>query len=96
MFLYEGPSQALKRIAAAVGALGSILPIDPPFGNASWDLKFGGPAIRCDPLPLSERLSVQRSIMEYLRPGSGNCHNPSGYITFFLWKSAIHTPIRKL
>lgn len=35
-FLYQGPSQALKRIAAAIGALGSVLPIDPPFGNASW------------------------------------------------------------
>jgi hypothetical protein len=39
-FTYEGPSQALKRITTAVGALGAVLPIDPPSSNSSWDMEF--------------------------------------------------------
>jgi hypothetical protein len=81
-FTYEGPSQALKRITTAVGALGAVLPIDPPSSNSSWDMEFRGPAIRCDPLPEAESLTVEKNILEYVKSGSV-CYDAPGYITWF-------------
>jgi hypothetical protein len=81
-FQYEGPSQALKRIAAAVGSLGAILPIDAPSTNASWQSNFSGPAIRCGFIPDSEQLPIQRNIAEYVN-SSSVCYTPPGYIAWF-------------
>lgn len=78
---YEGPSQALKRITTAVGALGAVLPIDPPSSNSSWDTEFRGPAIRCDPMPASEINAVKQNIRQYI--DSGECNKAPGYITWF-------------
>jgi len=78
---YEGPSQALKRITTAVGALGTVLPINPPSSNSSWDTEFRGPAIRCDPLPASEIGIVEQNVRQYIE--SGACYTASGYITWF-------------
>jgi hypothetical protein len=80
-FIYEGPSQALKRMAVAVGALGTVLPIDPPSSNSSWTTKFHGPAVRCEPLPASESNAVEQNIREYIEYGSV-CWNAPGYITW--------------
>jgi hypothetical protein len=62
--IYEGPSQSLKRLATAVGALGTVLPISPPSSNSSWETEFRGPAIRCDPLSASESKAVEQNILE--------------------------------
>ena len=80
-FTYEGPSQALKRMAVAVGALGTVLPIDPPSSNSSWTTEFHGPAVRCEPLPASESNAVEQNIREYIEYGS-ICWNAPGYITW--------------
>jgi hypothetical protein len=80
-FTYEGPSQALKRMTVAVGALGTVLPIDPPSSNSSWTTEFHGPAIRCETLPASEIKAVEQNIREYIEYGSV-CWNAPGYITW--------------
>jgi hypothetical protein len=79
---YEGPSQALKRMTVAVGALGTVLPINPPSSNSSWTTNFHGPAIRCEPLPVSESNAVEQNIRGYIEFGSV-CWNAPGYITWF-------------
>jgi hypothetical protein len=80
-FTYEGPSQALKRMTVAVGALGTVLPIDPPSSNSSWTTEFHGPAIRCETLPASEIKAVEQNIRGYIEYGSV-CWNAPGYITW--------------
>jgi hypothetical protein len=80
--IYEEPSQSLKRLATAVGALGTALPISPPSSNSSWETEFRGPAIRCDPLSASESKAVEQNILEYVKSGDV-CYSAPGYITWF-------------
>jgi hypothetical protein len=86
VFRYEGPSQALKRIARAVSAQGDVLPINPPSGNATWSSNFSGPALRCDPIPLSEHETIYRNILAYTNETTQNCLLAGGYLT---WHSAL-------
>jgi hypothetical protein len=79
---YEGPSQSLKRLATAISALGTVLPISPPSSNSSWETEYRGPAIRCDPLLASESEAVEQNILEYVKSG-GVCYEAPGYITWF-------------
>lgn len=45
---YDGPSHAVMEVANAVMASGSILQIAPPATvNASYELRFHGPAVKC-------------------------------------------------
>lgn len=45
---YAGPNPAVSRVANAVMALGEILPFRAPDLNASWELEFSGPSLKCD------------------------------------------------
>lgn len=55
---YNGPSIAVRRIAAASAAQGSVLPIVPPALNASWTTQFYGPAIHCHSVSESLRNEI--------------------------------------
>jgi hypothetical protein len=82
VFGYFGPSQALQRIAVAVGAQGVVLPIRPPSTNASWTSSFYGPALRCNPIVGSEQMEIHQNIADYLREDN-RCFGPSAYLTWF-------------
>lgn len=82
-FRYVGPSQALKRIATAVGAQGAVLPINPPSANATWSSYFSGPALRCGPIPSAEQDAIYRNILEYTNDTSDNCFEAGGYYTWY-------------
>ncbi|KAF7186308.1 hypothetical protein HII31_12383 [Pseudocercospora fuligena] len=43
----SGPSEETARIVNAVASGGSILPIQPPSSNASWQLSFEAPRLSC-------------------------------------------------
>ena len=83
VFKYQGPSQALKRVARAVSAQGDVLPINPPSANATWSSNFSGPALRCDPIPLSEHETIYRNILAYTNETMENCYNAGGYLTWY-------------
>jgi len=42
-----GPNSALVRVVTASAAQQLILPITPPRANATYDIKFFGPAVDC-------------------------------------------------
>lgn len=46
-YSYEGPSQLLEKLTISVISQDVILPIGSPEVNASWDLEFYGPSLRC-------------------------------------------------
>ncbi len=45
---YLRPRTILTRLANAAGTSGAILPITPPFTNATYDLQFFGPVVKCE------------------------------------------------
>ena len=47
-YTYAGPNPAVNRVTNAVMALGEILPFKPPNANASWQLEYSGPSLKCD------------------------------------------------
>jgi hypothetical protein len=66
IYIWGGPSQALARLATAVGAQGAVLPIDPPSANATWHAEFRGPVLRCQSLSADEMSDVRRNIEEFI------------------------------
>lgn len=88
-YKYTGPQLAVKQIAAAVAAQGSILGISPPALNASWTLPFAGPSLQCQESgeasePRSKRIfiglalaaSKDMRILLGLRLWTTQCHSP--------------------
>ena len=63
---YKGPSQTLLEITNAVMAAGKILPITPPATNASWNLQYYGPTLRCDHVNNTIYAHFQDNIAEAL------------------------------
>ncbi|KAH9203863.1 hypothetical protein DL95DRAFT_320599 [Leptodontidium sp. 2 PMI_412] len=45
--IFLGPRTIINRLSAATAAQGEILPIIPPFVNASYQLQFYGPTVDC-------------------------------------------------
>lgn len=78
-YYWGGPSQTLTRLATAVGAQGTILPIDPPSANATWRAEFRGPVLRCQSLSADEMFEIRRNIKDFLLarpPWSGGSTMP--------------------
>jgi len=62
-FSYNGPSQAIQRVALAVAGLGQILTMTRMPTNATWETKFHGPALRCDNVIGTERVKILRNVL---------------------------------
>lgn len=78
IYSYNGPSQALKRVATAVLVEGAILPITPPSPNSTWELDFYGPALSCSNV-------TDSSILSNISSSSFNdtsCAEPYGYLAW--------------
>src|SRR5579871_593872 len=45
--LFLGPRTIISRFSVATATLGEILPIPPPFANASYQIQFYGPTVQC-------------------------------------------------
>ncbi|KAF2729849.1 hypothetical protein EJ04DRAFT_58628 [Polyplosphaeria fusca] len=88
-FFYNGPSQAIQAVAAAVSAGGAILPIRPPSVNSSWETEFHGPALKCFNLNEKSRKGVLEDWgrrFDYIEE-FGDCANEPGTI----YSSWFHT-----
>jgi hypothetical protein len=45
--MFLGPRTILERLSVATASGGAILPITPPFANASYQIHFNGPIVQC-------------------------------------------------
>ncbi|KAK8023737.1 hypothetical protein PG993_011803 [Apiospora rasikravindrae] len=81
-YSYNDPSQHLKQLSMGVVAQKAILPIVPPFPNASWSLEFSGPNLVCQPAPTHERLRILRSIYAYTAQDETSCDNTPTYVAW--------------
>ena len=79
-YSYNGPSQALRRLATAIGAQGAILPIVPPSPNASWTSTFDAPTLQCHELPQNEQSDVQNNIAEHIKK---DCKDSHAYLVWY-------------
>ena len=82
-YIYNGPSQIAKQIAMGVASQNVILPIASRFPNASWELDFSGPSLKCDPVSSSESLSFQENIAQYVQHAADSCGPPVTYLAWF-------------
>lgn len=94
-YMYAGPSLTVQRIANAVAAQGSILPVTAPSVNSTWDLAFDGPSLHCHPVSLNFRQAALDNILNYtFAPGEGEslsstCAIGPGYMA---WHPKWMTP----
>ena len=85
---FAGPSQPLQRVVAAVAAQGQILPIQAPDSNATWDLNFWGPSLRCQDVEGDKRDAIWGNILDHWADTS-SCRFPYGYLA---WVAGPHEP----
>jgi hypothetical protein len=81
-YLYNGPSTLVRRIAVAVAAQDTVLPIEAPSANSTWNLKFRAPSIHCDDVTEDHRVAIEQSIYDYLIGGEG-CKTAPLYMAWF-------------
>ncbi|KAF2773458.1 hypothetical protein EJ03DRAFT_265063 [Teratosphaeria nubilosa] len=80
-YTYSGPSVKVQGIANAVGAGGGIQPFTSPYTNASWNIRFPGPALQCSKLPDEEAQEVKKSIANWTFADK-NCYSAPGYLAW--------------
>ena len=78
---WSGPSQSLQRIAAAVAAQGSPLPLKAPSPNSSFVHEFYGPSLKCTAIDNARVRRIQQSIVEYTTPD--NCYQANTYLAWY-------------
>ncbi|KAK8074135.1 hypothetical protein PG994_005034 [Apiospora phragmitis] len=81
-YSYNDPSQILKQLSMAVVAQKAILPITPPFPNASWSLESSGPNLVCHPAQADNRLRILRSIAAYTGQDRTSCDRAPTYLAW--------------
>jgi hypothetical protein len=70
MMFYNGPSIAAQRVAKTAAALGSILSIPAPGINASYEMSFQAPYLKCGNMNDTFRSQVQENIILNYANGS--------------------------
>ncbi|KAK5727108.1 hypothetical protein LTR15_003000 [Elasticomyces elasticus] len=80
-FCFNGPSQPVRRVAAAVAAQGEILRIQPPESNVSWALEFAAPSLRCHEVEGAQRSTTFNNILNNWANVS-NCAHAPGYLAW--------------
>jgi hypothetical protein len=81
---YDGPSRMTQRITKTTASLGSILAIPAPGVNASYEMSFQGPYLKCGNMNSTFQYEVQKSIiMNY-----ANKSNCADYYNFLSWTSS--------
>jgi hypothetical protein len=88
-FRYFNPQYSVLQVVAESTAGGHILPILSPHQNATWALKFPGPALSCENLDNSSALydTITNNILVTMSAGIGenvpqNCAYSFGYISW--------------
>lgn len=71
--LFLGPRSIISRLSTATATQGGILPIDPPFENASYALQFYGPIVTCD----GASSTISSLIDKYVEAFVSSSHGPT-------------------
>jgi hypothetical protein len=79
-FTSRDPQYSLQEVVTASCADGSILPIESLGSNASWSLRFDGPAIDCSAVSPTEKAAILGNIGDYMM--ADDCQTSFGYISW--------------
>ena len=80
-FCFNGPSQPVQRVAAAVAAQGKILPISAPAANATWTLDLWAPSLQCHDVDGATKSSIWNNILDQWGNVS-DCSYAYGYLAW--------------
>jgi hypothetical protein len=81
MWYYNGPSTAAQRVTKATSALGSIMPISAPGTNATYEVSFQAPYLKCEPMNATFQDAVQKNIYANWVKAS-ECQMPYNYLSW--------------
>ncbi|KXT02828.1 hypothetical protein AC578_5395 [Pseudocercospora eumusae] len=74
-----GPSEETARIANAVASGGTILPIQPPGSNASWQISLEAPRISCNDIQDEEIHRISENIITAFKGATGSPFGPTSF-----------------
>ena len=80
-FCFNGPSQPVQRVAAAVAAQGQILPIPAPQSNVSWSLDFWAPSLQCHDINGTQRDGILNNVLDHWGDAT-KCAQAPGYLSW--------------
>jgi len=64
--VFLGPRTILERLSQATASEGVILPITPPFVNASYQIQFNGPIVQCFEANDTQKAALEKIISQQL------------------------------
>ncbi|KAE9380934.1 hypothetical protein N431DRAFT_323907 [Stipitochalara longipes BDJ] len=64
--IFLGPRTILERLSVATASGGVILPITPPFVNASYQIQFNGPIVQCFEANDTQQAALEKLISQQL------------------------------
>ncbi len=88
-FLYKGASTNVQRIANQVAETGVMLPITPPYPNASYALEFYGPSLACSIVPDAIQSSVHKFVISKI---PDYCTAEPGVYGYSSWQNGMAAP----
>jgi hypothetical protein len=84
LWYYNGPSTAAQRVTKTTASLGSIMAIPAPGTNASYEVSFQAPYLRCEPMNATFQAAVQKNIYaNYVK--ASNCQM---YYNYLAWTAS--------
>ncbi|KAM0480332.1 hypothetical protein ACHAPX_004163 [Trichoderma viride] len=83
-FVYRNPQYPVLQVVAESTVGGYILPISSPHQNATWLLKFPGPALSCENIDNGSALyeNITNNILAAMSVGNASCAYSFGYISW--------------
>ncbi|KAF3062506.1 hypothetical protein CFAM422_010673 [Trichoderma lentiforme] len=83
-YAYSNPQYAVLQTVSGSTTGGYVLPISPPYENATWLLNFPGPALSCE--NISEASALYRNISDNIfnasTTGGAGCVRSFGYLSW--------------
>lgn len=87
MYRYSGAQPEVQRMVTASMSGGQILPITPPHLNASWEVEFYGPVIKCAPASSRDTNAIAESLNDIKKslPGLGAHIEDKEHYVHLVW-----------
>lgn len=77
------PDQEVLRVASAAAASGSILPIEAPSVNASWQITIEAPKMACENMDSDFQTQLKENLLEGLQPSITSLGEPLDFQSMF-------------
>ncbi|QYT05590.1 hypothetical protein H0G86_012479 [Trichoderma simmonsii] len=84
VYAYSNPQYAVLQTVTGSITGGYVLPISSPYENATWLLKFPGPALSCENINEASALyrNISDNILNATTAGIGSCARSFGYLSW--------------